>query len=102
MTSSQTGKHVHWIDNDAILNACRRFVEHLKLYIQNVINSQNDEVYLENCQISLNELNSLTDCSELKQAFEQTVKLANKCEKNQLLQHQTLIAQLITRTILLS
>ncbi|CAF0991746.1 unnamed protein product [Rotaria sordida] len=103
ITTDQNSKHVHWIDNnEIILNACRRFVEHLKIFVQNVINGQNEEIYLKNCQISLNELNSLIDCSELKQAFEDTIELANKYDKNQLLQQQTFIAHLISRTILSS
>ncbi|CAF1069476.1 unnamed protein product [Rotaria sordida] len=103
ITTDQNSKHVHWIDNnEIILNACRRFVEHLKIFVQNVINGQNEEIYLKNCQISLIELNSLIDCSELKQAFEDTIELANKYDKNQLLQQQTFIAHLISRTILSS
>ncbi|CAF4352150.1 unnamed protein product, partial [Rotaria sp. Silwood2] len=72
------------------------------IFVQNVINDQNDEIYLKNCQIILNELNSLIDCSKLKQAFKYTIELANKHEKNQLLQQQTFIAHLISRTLLSS
>ncbi|CAF3564022.1 unnamed protein product [Rotaria socialis] len=103
MATTQNGKHVRWIDNDeCIVNACRRFVEYLKIFVQNVINDQNEEIYLQNCQRYLNELNSLIDCTELKEAFQYSVELANKYEKNQLLQQQTFIAQLISRTILSS
>ncbi|CAM4806795.1 unnamed protein product [Rotaria magnacalcarata] len=103
MATTQNGKHVRWIDNDeCIVNACRRFVEHLKIFVQNVINDQNEEIYLQNCEKYLNELNSLIDCTELKEAFQYSVELANQYEKNQLLQQQTFIAQLISRTILSS
>lgn len=74
----------------------------MKIFIQNTINDEYEETYLHNCQISLNELSSLTDCSTLKQAFESTVELANNNEKSQLLQQQTIIAHLISRTILSS
>jgi hypothetical protein len=101
--SRHNGKHVHWIDDDeSILNACHRFVEHLKLFVQNVLNDKNDEIYLKNCQISLDELNNLTDCEQLKQAFQDTIQLAKNYEKNQLLQQQTFIAHLISRTVLSS
>jgi hypothetical protein len=103
MVSRQSGKHVHWIDDeDAILTGCHRFVEHLKLFVQNVINDKHEEIYLRNCQIALEQLEILTDCSELKQAFQYTIELATKHEKNQLLQQQTFIAQLISRTVLSS
>jgi hypothetical protein len=84
------------------LNACHQFVDYLKLFIQNVINDENEEISLRNCQICLDELNCLTDCSELKQAFEYTIELAKNQEKNQLLQQQTFIALLISRTVLSS
>ena len=103
MSSRHNGKHVHWIDDtDTIFNACHRFVEHLKLFVQNIINDKNEEIYLRNCQLSLDELDMLTDCSQLKQAFEYTIELANKHEKIQLLQQQTFIAHLISRTVLSS
>ncbi len=101
--SRQNGKHVHWIDDDqGIFNICHDFVENLKLFVQNIINDKYENIYLKNCQIALDELQSLTDCSQLKQAFEYTIKLANKYEKNQLLQQQTFIAHLISRTVLSS
>ncbi|CAF1235328.1 unnamed protein product [Rotaria sp. Silwood1] len=102
-TTHHNNKHVHWIDNnEIILNTCRHFVEHLKIFVQNIINDKNEEIYLKNCQISLNELDSLIDCSELKQAFEYTIELANNNEKHHLLQQQTFIAHLISRTLLSS
>ncbi|CAF0966762.1 unnamed protein product [Adineta steineri] len=105
VTSYHQNKHVHWIDDnnnndDTILKCCHRFVEHLKIFIHNIMNDKNEEIYLKNCQMSLDELNKLTDCSELKQAFEYTIQLANKQEKHRLLQQQTFIAHLISRTVL--
>lgn len=99
-------KHVHWIDdenyNNNILNICQEFVENLKIFVQNILNDKYDEIYFENCRLSLDKLQLLTNCEELKQAFEYTVILANKYDKNQLLQQQTFIADLISRTILSS
>jgi len=101
--SRQNGKHVHWIDNDeGIFHTCHYFVENLKLFVQNIINDKYEEIYLKNCQLSLDELQSLTDCLKLKQAFEYTIELAKKYDKNQLLQQQTFIAYLISRTVLSS
>ncbi|UJR32213.1 hypothetical protein I4U23_019678 [Adineta vaga] len=103
MISRHPNKHVHWIDdNDAILQACHRFVEHLKVFVQNVIHDTNEEIHLKNCQLSLDELQMLTDCSELKRAFEKTIQLARKHQKNELLQQQTFLAKLISRTVLSS
>jgi hypothetical protein len=97
------GKHVHWIDdNEDILNLCQNFVENLKLFVQNIIKDKYEEIYLKNCQFALNELHSFTDCSQLKQAFQYTIELAKKYEKNQLLQQQTFIAHLISRTVISS
>jgi len=103
LTSRSNGKHVHWIDDDEdILNLCQNFVENLKLFIQNIMNDKYEEIYLKNCQFALDELQSFTDCSQLKQAFEYTIELANKYDKKQLLQQQTFIAHLISLTVLSS
>jgi hypothetical protein len=103
ITSRSNVKHVHWIDDDEdILNLCQYFVENLKLFVQNIINDKYEEIYLKNCQFALDELQSFTDCSQLKQAFEYTIELANKYEKKQLLQQQTFIAHLISLTVLSS
>ena len=102
-TSRQHGKHVHWIDKDrAILNACHRFVENLKLFVQNIIADRYEEIYLKNCQIALNELQFFADCSQLQRAFDDTIELANNDKKHQLLHQQTFIAHLISRTVLSS
>ena len=95
-------KHVHWIDNnnENIINLCENFVENLKLFIQNILNDQYDEILIKKCQFYLDKLNLLTNSIELKQAFDYTIELALKSEKNQLIQQQTFIAQLIARTIL--
>jgi hypothetical protein len=101
ITSRQNGKHVHWIDNDkAILNSCHHFVENLKLFVQNILDNQYEENYLKNCEKALDELHTFIDCSELKQAFNHSIELANKNEKYQLLQQQTHIAHLISHTVL--
>lgn len=101
LSKCENNKHVHWIDeNENLLNLCQDFVENLKLFVQNIINDQYEEIYLKNSQIALDKLQLLTDCIELKQAFEYTIQLAIKDEKNQLLQQQTFIAHLISRTIL--
>jgi hypothetical protein len=101
--SRQNGKHVHWIDNDKIrLNFCHYFVDNLKLFIQNIIDNQYEEIYLKNCQTALDELDKLIDCSQLKQAFNYSIELANKNEKHKLLQQQTYIAHLISHTVLSS
>jgi hypothetical protein len=103
ITSRQNNKHVHWIDDDkVILNFCHHFVENLKLFVQNIIDNQYEENYLKNCQLALDQLHSFIDCSQLKQAFNHTIELANKNEKHQLLQQQTYIAHLISHTVLSS
>ena len=102
-SSRSTGKHVHWIDHDQVVfDACHHFVENLKLFVQHILNNQYEEIYLKHCQTALDQLHIYTDCSQLKQAFDQTIDLANKKEKHQLLQQQTFIAQLISRTVLSS
>lgn len=99
--SRHQSKHVHWVDDhEIILQACHRFVEHLKIFVQNVILDTNEEIHLKNCQKSLAELHMITDCSELQRAFEETIQLARKQQKTELLQQQTFLAHLISRTIL--
>lgn len=102
-TSRTTNKHVHWIDHDqAVFDACHQFVENLKLFVQHILNNQYEEIYLKHCRTALDQLRGYTDCSQLKKAFDHTIELANNKEKHQLLQQQTFIAQLISRTILSS
>lgn len=103
-TMSRNGaKRVHWIDDDEIvLNLCHRFVEYLKLFVQNVMDNTNEEQYLKHCQITLNELNKLIDCQEVRKAFEYIVELAKRGNKAQLIEHQTYIENLLSRTVLLS
>ncbi|CAF0984029.1 unnamed protein product [Adineta ricciae] len=101
MMSRHQSKHVHWVDDhETILQACHRFVEHLKIFVQNVVLDKNEEIHLKNCQKSLAELHMLTDCSELQRAFEETIQLARKQQKTELLQQQTILAHLISRTVL--
>lgn len=99
--SRRTGKRVHWIDDDqTILDLCYRFVDHLKLFVQHVIHDYYDDEHWRQCQIYLNELHRLTDCSELQRAFDESLVWANEGDKVRLLQQQTFIAQLISRTVL--
>ncbi|CAF2631468.1 unnamed protein product [Rotaria sp. Silwood2] len=101
--SRSSGKRVHWVDDDEIvLNLCHRFVEYLKLLVQNVIDDTNEDIYLKYCQISLDELDSLIDCQHIKEAFEDIVELAKTRNKNQLLEQQTYIENLLSRTVLFS
>jgi hypothetical protein len=106
ITSRSSGKRVHWVDDDElILNACHRFIEYFKVFVQNVINEdedQNEDVHLKNCQIALDELNSLIDCRRINEAFEYTIELVNKQDKIQLLEQQTLMENLISQTVLFS
>jgi hypothetical protein len=96
---SSSGKRVHWIDDDeSILNACHHFIEYLKLYVQNI--DKNDDNYLKNCQISLDELNSLVDCQQIQEAFDDIIQLAKTNDKDQLIQQQIYIENLISRTVL--
>jgi hypothetical protein len=98
-----TGKRVHWIDDDEIiLNTCHRFIEYLKLYVQNIDNIETKDNYLKNCQNSLDELDSLINCQQLKEAFDGIVELAETKDKNQLLEQQLYIENLISRTVLFS
>lgn len=102
VTSRQASKHVHWIDDEeAILTICHRFVEHLKLFVHDLLNENfHERTHLRNCQRSLDELSTLTDCSQLHQALADTIELAHHHDKSQLLRQQTFIAHLIARTIL--
>ncbi|CAF3561731.1 unnamed protein product [Rotaria sp. Silwood1] len=101
--SRSSGKRVHWIDDDeVILNLCHRFVEYLKLFVQNTIDDKTEDTYLENCQISLDELDSLIDCQYIKEAFEDIIELAKTGNKNELLEQQTYIENLLSRTVLFS
>lgn len=96
-------KHVHWMDDEeAILNCCCVFVEHLKLFVQHVIDDSYDDTHWRHCQWALTDLHTISDCSELQEAFDTTLALASKGEKIQLLRQQTLIAHLISRMILSS
>ena len=96
-------KHVRWVDNEeAILNCCCVFVEHLKLFVQHVLDDNYDDTHWRRCQWTLTELSNISDCSELKEAFDSSLALASKGEKVALLRQQTLIAHLISRTILSS
>jgi hypothetical protein len=101
---SNTHKRVHWIDDDEmILNACHRFIEYLKLFVQIRLDDQNDnEDYLKNCQISLDELDALIDCQRIKEAFEVIIELAEENDKQQLYEQQIYIENLISRTVLFS
>jgi len=84
-----------------ILNASYHFIGYLKLFIENIIDEKNENDYLKNCQISLDELESLIDCHQIKQAFEDIIQLANKQDKNQLYEQQIYIENLISRSVLL-
>ena len=101
---SNSSKRVHWIDdNEMILNASHRFVEYLKLFVQNTLDDTSSiDDYLEQCQISLNELQSLIDCSPIKAAFDHFIQLAHNHEKNRLQDQQIYIENLISRTVLFS
>lgn len=100
---SKPVKRVHWIDDDeAILKICYRFVEHLKLFVQHILNDYYDDEHSRQCQTYLNELNRFTDSSELQRAFDESLAFANEGDKVRLLRQQTFIAQLISRTILSS
>lgn len=102
-SSRSTSKHVHWIDHDqAVFDACHHFVENLKLFVQHILNNQYEDIFLQHCRTALDQLHIYTDCTQLKQAFDHTIELANNKEKHQLLQQQTFIAQLISRTVLSS
>ncbi|CAF1433471.1 unnamed protein product [Rotaria sordida] len=104
--SRNSGKRVHWIDDDEIiLNLSHRFIEYLKLFVQNIIdnnNNNNEDKYLINCQISLDELDSLIDCQQIKEAFEDIIELTKTRNKNLLLEQQTYIENLLSRTVHLS
>ena len=100
---SRPVKRVHWVDDDeTILKLCYQFVDHLKLFVQHVINDYYDDEHWRQCQTYLNELHRLIDSSALQRAFDESLTLANEGDKVRLLRQQTFIAQLISRTVLSS
>jgi hypothetical protein len=104
VTSRSSNKRVHWIDDDEmILNASHRFIEYLKLFVRNQIeDSHPNDDYLKQCQIFLNELDSLIDCQKIKTAFDDMIQLTKTSDKNRLHIQQIYIENLISHTILLS
>ncbi|CAF3349998.1 unnamed protein product [Rotaria socialis] len=102
-TPRSNGKRVHWIDDDEmILNLCHRFIEYLKLWVQNMLDNKNEDKYLKNCQITLDELDSSIDCQEIRKAFEDIVESAKQRNKTQLIEQQIYIENLLSRSVLLS
>ena len=57
---------------------------------------------MKNCQLSLDELNSLIDCQQIQEAFDDITELAKTNDKDQLIQQQIYIENLISRTVLFS
>ena len=96
----RNSKRVHWVDdNRTILENCSTFVAHLKEFVQNVINNRPYEFDWKQGRNSLNALERLIDCRELRQAYDECLILARQNNRLGLLGQQTLIAQLISRTI---
>ncbi len=100
---SSSHKRVHWFDDDEIiLNACHRFVEYLKLLVENILDDKNENNYLENCQLSLNELESLINYQQIQQAFKDIIKSIKRRDRNQLMELQTYIENLVSRNLISS
>ena len=103
LPSRFTRRRVHWIDeDDAATNLSHRFIEYLKLFVQSIVNDKNGEAYLKNCQISLDELDSLINCRQIKEAFENIIELVEERNKNKILEQQLYIENLLSRTVLFS
>jgi hypothetical protein len=104
LTSRNTNKRVHWIDDDEmILNASHRFIEYLKLFVRNINeDTHSNDDYLNQCQISLNELDSLIDCQKIKTAFDDIIQITKTLDKDRLHEQQIYIENLISHTVLSS
>lgn len=103
MTASRSGKRVHWIDDDEMtLSTCNRFVESLRLLVQNTLNDTHEEKNFTNCQILLDELDSFIDCQYIKKTFEALIELIRNGNKSELLEQQIYIENLLSRTVLFS
>ena len=102
--SRTSSKRVHWLDDEeAKLNACHRFVEHLKLFVHSVINEYDDrreEKHLDDCRIALDELNALIDTYEIRETFAEMIELARRREKDSLLEQQVALENLLSSSVL--
>jgi hypothetical protein len=93
-------KYQHWMVNEQIIVALlSRFVEHLKVFVQQAMKMQYDELQWSRCQQLLHQLRILIDCSQLQMAFDYSSVLARQGDCRRLLQQQTLIAECISRMI---
>ena len=101
-STTTTPKRVHWIDDhddEIILNACHHFIENLKIYVENIHNNQLDNYYLKQCQLSLDKLDSLIDCHEIKQIFNHLLLSTENYNKIQLNEQLNYIENLISHII---
>ena len=99
-----SNKRVHWIDDDeTILNASHRFIEYLKLFVRNQIEDRSvNDNYLKQCQISLNELDSIVDCQKIRVAFDDLIQFSKLHDKTRLHEQGIYIENLISHTVLFS
>jgi hypothetical protein len=96
-------KRVHWLDEEeARRNECYRFAEYLRLAVRTIRDGKNGDYYLEACQQSLHQLQSLFNYRQLEQGFEELVRLAKTRDKNQLMKQQSYLEGLLSRTTMTS
>ena len=105
IVSRTNSKRVHWMDDEETkLNVCHRFVEYLKLFVQTVIDTgDQDKIdeHLTQCQGLLVELNTVTDDRHINDAFDEIVRRAKQPENSgQLREQLTDIENLISSSIL--
>lgn len=97
-------KHVHWIDEtDRMkLNLCQRLMECLKLLVETVMDndkSSDQDEYIDQCRIIINELSSCIETKELERHFRRLIHSIDKQDLRQVLERQTTIDDLISETI---
>ncbi|UJR14566.1 hypothetical protein I4U23_001562 [Adineta vaga] len=76
---SNNHKRVHWFDEKNIqTNECYQFIEQLQIFVQMILDGENGEYHLEKCYLSLNQLQSLVNYQEIKQEFDELIRLTKK------------------------
>ncbi|CAF1322125.1 unnamed protein product [Adineta ricciae] len=100
---SNNQKRVHWFDDEENqINQCYYFTEQLQSFVQLIIDGKDSEDDFDKCQLALDQLQSIGNYREIKEEFEELIRLSHSRDTNRLIQQEKYIESLVSRMTVFS
>ena len=100
---SNNPKRVHWFDDEENqINQCYYFIEQLRFFVQLIIDGRDNDHDFDKCQLALDQLQSIGNYQEIKEEFEELIRLSHSRDTNRLIQQEKYIESLVTRRTVFS